>query len=68
MEKGYGTDISTHEDTRASARTMEAPGSAFVGDGIAEAVGWGEGGREGGGVYVWSRAALGKVGLGADDR
>lgn len=52
MEKGYGTDISTHEDTRASARTMEAPGSASVGDGMAEAVGWGSGG--GGGLCLES--------------
>lgn len=67
MEKGRGTDISTHEDTRASlegmrasAPTMEAPGSASVGDGTAAAVDWGS--RREGGVYVWSWA-LGKVGL-----
>lgn len=63
MEKGYGTYVSTHEDMRASARTMEAPGSASVGDGMAAAaVDWGSG--EGG----WSMFGVGQSRAGTDDR
>jgi hypothetical protein len=68
LEKDHGTNILTHADMPASAQTMEAPGSAPVGDGTA-AVDWGSDGEEEegeGGLCL--ELGAGEVGLGADAR
>ena len=76
LEKDHGTDISagTHADMRASvegmrtsAQTMEAPGSASVGDGMA-AVDWSLDQEEGRGGWLHLELGAGQIGLEADDR